>query len=277
MSATTSSSTATSMRAIRRTRPIAACASAASAPCSSISALTRRASGERTATPLMNVARVTDQADDDPELAPAPVGVEHHRDAHEQDHEPRGREDLLADERRLPGDRRASCGSLRRSALTARDREQHAAACQPILTAACICSRRSRTSSTGRSTRRRRSLAPVDVGEYSAALSAPERDCSGTAVEGVSMRRNCSSGSAASCKLLEGAGSVVHSLTSCSSRAADPTRLVDEELLSAAQRPSALGSLNAMSNPCTASAFQSERSPKLRSSACVQVVSCVSS
>ena len=80
--------------------------------------------------------RIADEACVDPERSPAPVGVDHHCDAHQEHDEARRGEDLLARERRVLGDRdhgfriRLALGSKpedrdQQPAADPRDREEH--------------------------------------------------------------------------------------------------------------------------------------------------------
>src|SRR5581483_313221 len=71
---------------------------------------------------------VAEQRDDDPEVAPAPVGVDQHRDPREEDHEAGRCEDLLTEERRLAGDSDDAQRVLRRAGADAVDHDRHASA-----------------------------------------------------------------------------------------------------------------------------------------------------
>ena len=124
MSAITSSSTAMSTRAISRILLITAIVSGCSGPFSSARRLDLLRERRQHGDAGDERRGVADEAGVDPEGAPAPVGVDHHRDPH-QEHDQAGRsEDLLARERGLAGDRHDLGGIAASLRPDGQDREE---------------------------------------------------------------------------------------------------------------------------------------------------------
>ena len=128
MSATTSKSTATSIRAISRIRLIAACVSGASAPLLSISASIFFASGERTPMPVDERDRVADERGDHPEVPQPRSPLITIAMPIRSTIEPGRSEELLADEGRLARERRDLARVVHALGAEPEERDSQAAA-----------------------------------------------------------------------------------------------------------------------------------------------------